>query len=309
MDRNFIKLIQLICLENNIECQVLSLGYLLVLEKNRGVKTISGYKFDNNSYSLGKVFDDKYATYELLKYFNVPVCEYSIFYCKNNTNSYVGKYNSLEYLKEKFDEYMGDVVVKKNTGTCGNEVSHFKEFIELEKFYNNTFFSDASFSICPFYNISNEFRVIVLNNKVKVIYKKILPEVLGDGYSTIRELLLKFNYEYFKNIDDNSLNVILKKGEKFCYDWKFNLSLGSVASFDIDKLDKKNILDIVSKITDSIDIGFCSIDIIKTIENEYLVMEVNSGVMMKHLMSLKDNGFGIAKDIYTEAIFGMFDVK
>ena len=308
MDNEFRKLIQLICSENNISCDVLSLGFLLVLEKNGVVKTISGYKFDNNSHSLGKIFDDKYATYELLKHYNVPVCEHSIFYRKNNTNTYVGKYNSLKYLKEKFDEYNGDVVVKKNTGTCGNEVSHFNEFNELEKFYNDTFLNNTSFSICPFYNIGNEYRVIVLNNKVKVMYKKILPEVLGDGYSTIRELLLKFNYEYFKNIDDKSLDVILKKDEKFCYDWKFNLSLGSVASFDISSDDKKNILDIVSKITNNIDIGFCSIDIVKS-DTSFLVMEINSGVMMKYLISEKDSGYSIAKDIYTEAILSMFDVK
>ncbi len=273
------------------------------------VKTISGYKFDNNSYSLGKIFDDKYATYELLKYYNISVCEHSIFYCKNNTNGYVGRYIGLKYLREKFDEYNGDVVVKKNTGTCGNEVNHFKEFMELEKFYNSTFLGNASFSICPFYNISNEYRVIVLNNKVKFIYKKILPEVFGDGYSTIRELLLKFNYEYFKNVADKSLDVILKKNEKFCYSWKFNLSVGSVVSFDIDKNDKIKVLDLVSKITDSIDIGFCSIDIIKTVGDEYLVMEINSGVMMKYLISEKSSGYDIAKDIYTEAIFSMFDVK
>ena len=308
MDNEFRKLIQLICSENNISCDVLSLGFLLVLEKNGVVKTISGYKFDNNSHSLGKIFDDKYATYELLKHYNVPVCEHSIFYCKYNSNTYVGKYNSLKYLKEKFDEYNGDVVVKKNTGTCGNEVSHFNEFNELEKFYNDTFLNNTSFSICPFYNIGNEYRVIVLNNKVKVMYKKILPEVLGDGYSTIRELLLKFNYEYFKNIDDKSLDVILKKDEKFCYDWKFNLSLGSVASFDISSDDKKNILDIVSKITNNIDIGFCSIDIVKS-DTSFLVMEINSGVMMKYLISEKDSGYSIAKDIYTEAILSMFDVK
>ena len=308
MDNEFRKLIQLICSENNISCDVLSLGFLLVLEKNGVVKTISGYKFDNNSHSLGKIFDDKYATYELLKHYNVPVCEHSIFYCKNNTNTYVGKYNSLKYLKEKFDEYNGDVVVKKNTGTCGNEVSHFNEFNELEKFYNDTFLNNTSFSICPFYNIGNEYRVIVLNNKVKVMYKKILPEVLGDGYSTIRELLLKFNYEYFKNIGDKSLDVILKKDEKFCYDWKFNLSLGSIASFDISSNDKKNILDIVSKITNNIDIGFCSIDIVKS-DTSFLVMEINSGVMMKYLISEKDSGYSIAKDIYTEAILSMFDVK
>ena len=52
MDNEFRKLIQLICSENNISCDVLSLGFLLVLEKNGVVKTISGYKFDNNSHSL-----------------------------------------------------------------------------------------------------------------------------------------------------------------------------------------------------------------------------------------------------------------
>ena len=64
----------------------------------------------------------------------------------------------------------------------------------------------------------------------------------------------------------------------------------------------------ISKITNNIDIGFCSIDIVKS-DTSFLVMEINSGVMMKYLISEKDSGYSIAKDIYTEAILSMFDVK
>lgn len=309
MNKKFRDLIKLICSENNISFHVLSLGFLLVLEKNGVIKTISGYKFDNNSHSLGKVFDDKFATYELLKYFDIPVCEHSIFYCRDNCNTFVDGYNTLEYLQDKFNEYDRNVVVKKNAGSCGHEVYHFNNFIDLEDFYNNTISNMASFSICPFYNIENEYRVIVLNNKVKLIYKKVLPRVYGDGHSTIRELLMKFNPSYFKSVNDVSLDCVLKDKEEFSYDWKFNLSAGSLPSFDINEIDRLAIEKIISKITDNISIGFCSIDIIKTTELQYLVMEINSGVMMNHLITEVNAGYDLAKEIYTEAVLSMFDVN
>lgn len=57
-----------------------------------------------------------------------------------------------------------------------------------------------SYSVCPFYNIENEYRVIILNNEIRLIYKKILPIVCGDGESTVKELLKKFNYVFLKII-------------------------------------------------------------------------------------------------------------
>ena len=128
----------------------------------------------------------------------------------------------------------------------------------------------------------------------------------GDGLSTIKELLKKFNYEYFKNINDKNLDKVLGINEKYMYNWKFNLSCGSRASFEINEKDKIRILEIVNNLLNKIELGFCSVDIIKTLDNEYIILEINSGVMMKNLIKENENGLSIAKSIYKEAILSMF---
>ena len=57
---------------------------------------------------------------------------------------------------------------------------------------------------------------------------------------------------------------------------------------------------------ENIDFGFCSIDIIKTVENEFLVLEINSGVMMKNLIKENDFGYNIARGIYEKAVLALF---
>ena len=66
-------------------------------------------------------------------------------------------------------------------------------------------------------------------------------------------------------------------------------------------------LDLVNKIVKAIEVKFVSIDIVKLSNNQYMVMEINSGVMMENLIKLDENGKQIAKDIYMEAINMMFD--
>lgn len=305
MNREFCDLILEICRDNDIKCNILSDGWVIVLEKNNMKKFIVGYKFDNNNHAFGKVLDDKFATYELLKLCNVDVCEHNLIYSLDNKNGFVKEKCGYDYIKSLFDKY-GDIVIKVNTGTCGVNVFRFKGFSELSEFYSKLRSKNSSFSICPFYNIVNEYRVIVVNNRIELMYKKELPRVYGDGRRTIKELLEEFNYEYFKNISDDSLDAVLDKDREYLYNWKFNLSGGARASFDIDPYDRLKIEKMIYDLFSKLDFGFCSIDIIKTIDNDFLVLEINSGVMMKNLIRENVDGECIAKDIYTKAIFEIF---
>ena len=299
------KLIKDICKEKNIKCTFISNDWVTVLEKNNKIKTITGYKFDLNKASISKIFDDKYATYELLSLYNIPVVEHKLLYTKNNKNEYTKTMNGYEYIKDIYKKYNKDIVIKANKGTCGINVNHFTKLIEIKKYYNKLS-GDQSYSICPFYNIENEYRVIVLNNEIRLMYKKELPVVYGDGKHTIKELLEKHNYNFFKDYNDINKDIILAKNEEYKYNWKFNLSSGAVASFDINDKTKEKIECIIRKITDKIDIAFCSIDIIKTKDNSYYVLEINSGVMMKNLLLENNQKSDKIKNIYSDAIDLMF---
>lgn len=296
------KMIKNFCNELNIKYTLVSKNWISVLEKDNITKFIAGYKFDINNHGCGLVVDDKYALYEVLKHKNKPIIEHKIIfsnYDKKNIELYFINNNS-------------NVVLKINDGTCGNNVYHITDINELFKKIDVLLIKNFSISICPFYDIRAEYRVIVLNDKPLFSYKKNKPIIVGDGVSNIKDLLLKFNYNYYSNgkhfiNQQYDLNYIPKKSEIIEYNWQFNLSKGAIAT-DIE-LDKKNdINSFAIDISKSIGFKFGSIDIIETVDNKHFILEINSGVMMENLMLQISDGKKNAYDIYKKGIIEMFSL-
>ena len=154
------------------------------------------------------------------------------------------------------------------------------------------------------YNISR--RRIVLDKDIKLIYKKIKPVVYGDGVSSINTLLRRFNSYYFK--DKNISEEVLDKDMEYVYDWHFNLSKGSIASMDIDKVLRKRLEDIARETASKMGIVFASIDIIEENNGELRVLEANSGVTIDKAINFIDNGYEVAKNIYKDATKMMFNI-
>lgn len=302
----FRNILKEICKEENIKYTYLSKDWIIALEKDQKTKFIAGYKFDLNCHSLGEVCDDKYATYEILKHFNLPVVEHNIVYRPNNKEKYAMGCNNVLYVKELFRKYNNSVVLKVNNGTCGYGVIHITNINNLEPYYLKLSSRSFSLSLSPFIDIENEYRAIVLENNVELIYKKELPVVYGDGKSTIKELLIKFNPEYFKNYSGANKDIILKKDEKYIHTWKFNLSGGANASLNIKEKIKNDIKKLAIKVSKTIGLKFGSIDIIRDKDGKYYVLEINSGVMMDNFIKEIDNGYNIAKNIYQKVILAMF---
>lgn len=294
----FHRIVEEICEEERIKFKLLSKGWIYLLEKNNRVGYIAGYKFDLNGHGLGNVLDDKYAFYEVLIEKNYPTILHHIIF----------RNYQREELENIFELYNQNVVVKSNTGTCGNEVFHLQDLQQLYEITNHLLQKHFSVSICPFYSIKTEYRIIILDNKVKVLYGKKRPIVVGDGVSTIKELLIQFNTRYFKDKNlDSFFDRILPRGEMFEYGWKFNLSQGAVPYRLTDKLLKQKLSEIAVSVGKNLGLSFCSIDIVETEDNELLIMEANSGVMMASFIELYPNGYKIAKEIYRDAIMKMIN--
>lgn len=308
MDKNYFRnTIIEICNELGIKYTLLSKDWIFKLEKDKKVKFISGFKFDLNNHALGELLDDKYATYKLLKDENIPVIEHNILYSPSNENDFAQDSNDYNLVKEYFINHNNNIVIKPNNGTCGRGVYHIIDINEIDSVLNELLLSNYSISYCPYYNIKNEYRIIILNNKIKLMYKKIRPIIIGNGINTIKELLLEFNYSYFiDKLDDTSYNEVLEKNETFEYNWKFNLSKGAKAELVKDTIKEERLSQIVHKIIEKMDLTFASIDIIETEDNKLYVMEINSGVMMKNIVNFLDNGEIIVKNIYKEAIESLF---
>ena len=304
------RIIKQIALENDLSYEVLSCDLVIKLTKGNKIRYINGYKFGLNSHSLGLILDDKYATYELLNSLGISVCKHHILFRPTNHNSYAKNYNSFDYCYDLFLKYNKNVILKVNNGTCGDGVYHITTKKELKKIYNHLLKYNFSISLCPYYDIKNEYRVILLNNEIKIMYGKINPVVIGNGKDKLIDLLKDFNINYFgykTNLKKNiNYNKVLKKDEKFIYDFKYNLSKGSIITEDIDKETKSIISKMAKDVSKKINLGFGSIDIIKTNDDKYYVLEINSGVMIENYIKLTSDGFKKAKKVYEEAVLEMF---
>lgn len=302
----FDKIIKEICVELDIKYNYLSKDWIIRLEKDGIVKFLAGNKFDLNPHALGLVMDDKYAFYDIVSNLGIPACEHRIFYRPGNGCEYAKGCNSYLDIYRCFDEYDRDVVVKINNGSLGIDVYHVKDKERLKEIVDKLFIKNYSISICPYYKIKNEYRVIVLDKEIKLVYKKIRPVVYGDGVSSINTLLRRFNSYYFK--DKNVSEEILDKDMEYVYDWHFNLSKGSIASMDIDKVLRKRLEDIARETASKMGIVFASIDIIEEDNGELRVLEANSGVTIDKAINFIDNGYEVAKNIYKDATKMMFNI-
>ena len=304
---NFKKIIKEICIEENIKYKSLSKDWVTMLEKDGKTRFISGYKFDLNSHGIGLIADDKYALYEVLKSKNIPVIEHKIVYNKTNDLDYAIGCNTYEYVKEYFQKNNKNIVIKPNDGTCGKNVFNVTDINQVDRVLDKIFLKNYSISMCPFYKIKHEYRVIMLDGENVLLYAKYLPIVTGDGHKSIRQLLLDFNHDYFiDKLKDSKYDNVLPKNETFEYNWKFNLSQGSIAKKLDDKLLQDKLIKIAKQVCKEINLRFGSIDIIETIDNELLVLEVNSGVMLENYVRLNPHEYMCVKNIYRNAITNLF---
>ena len=291
---NFDKIIENICHDLNIKLTITSDNWVKILEKDDKVRYIEGYKFDLNKHGIGSIIDDKGLFYDICKIKKIPIIDHFVIF--------------KDYDKEKVINYFHNnndlLIVKGNLGTCGLEVFKIDNENNLITKINELFESQYSISLCPYYDIKNEYRTIYLNKKLKFIYGKEKPFVIGDGIHNINELAIKYN-DYYKNNKIDS-NYLPQKGEKVILNFQFNLSRGARMFLDINDDLKEKIISLSKEVVEKLDLAFVSVDIIHTIDNKLLVMEANSGIMMDNFIRFNNDKYDDVYNMYYEAIKLMF---
>lgn len=175
---SFHQLIEEICREDGIGLTWMSSDWMALLEKDSKRRFILGHKFDLNSAASALVADDKYATFEVLHRAGVPVIKHSIVYEASNHEPYVSGRNSLEYISKFFEAHQKRIVIKPNLGQCGNNVYQVTDMNRVPQILEKVFHQSMSASLCPFYQIQHEYRVILLDGEERLSYQK----NLGDGW-------------------------------------------------------------------------------------------------------------------------------
>ena len=239
----FHNIIQQIGNELGIKVTFIANKWLIVLEKDGNIHYIEGHKFDLNNHGIGNSLDDKGIFNDLLVYKNIPTVYQKIIF-KN--------YNKKEVI-DFFDKNNKEIIVKGNVGTCGNEVFKVNNENNLFSIIDYLLNSQYSISLSPFYDIKNEYRVIILNKKVRIVYGKTNPIIIGNGKDNIKSLAIKFN-DYYLNKTILNEDYIPKKEEEIVLDYHFNLSRGAKSFMNIDNDLKNKIENLALKVTNSLNI-------------------------------------------------------
>lgn len=281
----------------------------MILKKDEKTRYIIGNFYDLNNLGVKMICDNKYLTYKLLSDNEIDCIESHLFDLITDKKNY-----EIERALDLLNKYK-NIVFKSVSGSMGYDIFFVDSKTKCHEIFNYFKNKDINFIVNPFYEILTEFRIVILNNKIELIYKKQRREVIGDGKTTLINLInqdIKFNPFLVKNclIDQLSLDTVLKKGEKICYSWKDNLAIGAIPCLEIDNKDKRLISKIVNNIISNIEgLNFASIDIIKTQNNDFKVIEINSGVMFDSFIQYGTKNYEIAYNIFEKAIYSMFDMK
>lgn len=309
MKNNFYQIIKEICEELEIQIEEKSLGWILQLKKEGKTKYIVGYNFPLNAESSALLVSDKFATYEVLNAAGIPAVKHTLVFNPISRQNYMPPEGNSSTILEAWNQYK-KLVIKPNTGSQGKDVMLCQSLKETEMAIQKLFLNNSSICICPYYEIATEYRTFYLNGEIKLIYGKEKPYVIGDGYSTLEQLIAKLKLPSKMVVKDNlallDMNYVPKQDEKVELSWKHNLSGGAKANvLEKGELYQK-IEELALKAGKVADVSFATIDVIQTRTNELLIMEINAGVVATLFSEIVEGGYEMAKDMYREAIKAMF---
>ena len=308
----FLKLVSEICLENGIEIVTLDNDRICILSLNGKEKILWSKNFELNSITSSKIADNKSSTNEVLHQKRIPCVEYKRYNCHYKNGILIMDDKTIDDINNDLLKYH-QIVLKPDNGYEGVDVYRVKTISDIS--HISSHFKSSYKYICssPYYNVKNEYRTICLNGIALLSYKKILPFVVGNGVDNVTKLIYnKYSMnaiEFLDQMAEGTKEYIPKCNEIINVGWKFNLSQGSKSS----KIEDENLLYFIQRLSlkasNAIHINFSSVDIIETFTGSFLIMEINSGVVLNNFIDHNPNNYNIAKEIYKQAILSMFDEK
>lgn len=318
--RAFLALIEEVAKPHDIQVTGYHRDWVLILEKDQIKKVIYYYHFDNNSSGASKLCDNKNATSVVLSAHGIPNIEHMMFMHPCVGGPYVPDEGIWTDILDFARKHNYNMVCKPEGGSGGTSIIHTSNARELEDAVFEIFSTKTELSISPYYSVDREFRVIILDGDPLLTYAKTPAHLVGDGVKNIALLLADYISEKkgggslsslldtqdAKDLGD--VNRIPAENEMVLLNWKHNLQKGAIANPDIALNTKNGLEALARRVAEALSINFASIDIVK-FEDQFMVMEVNSGVMIKALIrQLGDQGRELAKKIYERAICSMFNL-
>src|SRR5690606_37999735 len=163
-------------------------------------------------------------------------------------------------------------VCKGNTTSGGEHVYRVQNQMQLETAVHQLFKSFRSLCLVPYVDILNEYRVIVHQAQVRLIYAKHRPFVLGNGQDHLYTLALE-KYGPIPWAPELELNWIPEIGKRVLLNWKHNLSHGAQAKLLKDQALQNILNPLALQTVQALGLHLAAVDIAETSQG-HKVLEV-----------------------------------
>jgi len=292
-----LKLMKEIAEETNTPLKLFYGDHVRIFGEGEDKQVVFGVKFPINSTGMMLLVENKAATSEVLNTFGIPSVPHIQFGKGRGFNDFSYTEEDIEGLKKLLAEN-DEIVLKSNSGTCGADLFKVKHGDEARLMEIANFFFERGTQIAagPRMNISDEYRCIMLNGEAQVVYRKAQAEVTGDGQTPIIELAN--GQKLHDEIDEY---YVPAAGEKVKLHWQHNLAMGAMPDTNISEEKKQKLAEFATKVVKVVGANFCSVDVVE-VDGEFMVMEVNGGVMMEKFAAVSEENYIIAKEIYRKAL-------
>ena len=264
--------------------------WCLIIHDDKKKIKIFGYVFDINDAVTCAICRDKSICSEVLVNNNIPSVYHKPFF----------KHDTFTDIEDYCHDIGYPVVVKQNDGGAGNNVFLTTDPTFLPTNVYKIFSQYNLLSIAKYEEIEDEYRFLMINHHLELCYKKIRQHVIGDGFSTIQELINKNNITPFVELKTSYIPHV---NEVVITNWQHNLSQGSSPEI-VENIDEE-MLSLAIRTTKILDLKAGCVDIIVTKRGEKKVLEVNSGIMMDNFSQCKKTDYDyykIAKHIYKKIV-------
>ena len=218
------------------------------------------------------------------------------------------------------------VFIKPNSGSQGNGVSRAhnkREFYQAMRFV----FTQDKIALVQKPVAGKDYRVVVVDDKIISAYERIPLNVVGDGISSIRQLLEDKQAQFVASGRDTKIEIndfriaqkikqqgltsksVTKTGQRVFLLDNANLSSGG-DSLDVTKHIHPAFKEIAIRLTKDMGLRLCGVDFIingdiATEPNKYWILEVNSSPGLDHYAQTGKEQRKIVEDMYLEILKAM----
>ncbi len=309
--RIFVEAIKTYCTDRGIAVEIRADGWLILMQRGDKRRLAFAHDLGLNSAVAHRIANDKSATAEVLALANVACVPHALF-LNPRLNAHMPRSGSWEAMLRLLAQHPSGVVVKPNEGTAGKSVFLVSNRPALELAVNRIFAEHASLAISPYLEIEDEVRVVLLDGVPLVVYAKARAAVLGDGKRSLLELALAalppgqasaVLPALCTDLDRTALDAIVPPGRRRLLSWRHNLECGAQPLVLARGETRGACVELAARAAQAIGIRFASIDVVR-VDGRWLVLEVNSGVIMEALGRLHPELVQSAYAAALDKVFG-----